>query len=138
MWDFLDYEQPLAPNAARYEGGTVNFLGVAALDASIALLAQTGTERIGSHVLALGDRLVDGLRSRGARILSERGAGISSGIVTFTQPGTDPVAIGRALGKRGFVTTYRPSGIRVSPHGYNTVEEIDAFLGALGALDSSA
>ena len=138
MWDFLDYDQPLAPNAARYEGGTVNFLGIAALDASIALLAQTGTGRIGSHVLALTDRLVDGLRLQGARITTERGPGISSGIVTFTEPGKDPVARGRGLGKRGFVTTYRPSGIRVSPHGYNTLEEIDAFVEALGSLDRSA
>lgn len=131
MWNFFDYEQALAPNAARYEGGTVNFLGIAALDASIELLARAGTKRIGAHVLALTDRLVDALRSRGARISTLRGPGISSGIVTFNLPNMDPVATGRALGKGGFVTTYRPSGIRVSPHGYNTVEEIDAFVEAL-------
>ena len=49
-------------------------------------------------------------------------------IVTFTSPGMDPVEQGRELGRKGFVTTYRATGIRVSPHGYNTADEIDAFL----------
>jgi cysteine desulfurase/selenocysteine lyase len=99
--------------------------------ASSAVLAAAGTERIGAHVLALTDRLVAGLESLGAAVSSPRGEGISSGIVTFSLPGRESVALGRALGARGFVTTFRPSGVRVSPHGYNTVGEIDAFLEAL-------
>lgn len=129
IWNFLDYEQPHAPGAARYEGGTQNFLGIAALEASMAVLAEAGVERIGQHVLALTDQLVAGLTERGARVHSVRGTGTSSGIVTFTSAGgVDPVEQGRALGRKGFVTTYRPTGIRVSPHGYNTADEIDAFL----------
>lgn len=131
IWNFLDYEQPFAPGAARYEGGTQNFLGVAALENSMAVLAEAGVERIAAHVLALTDRLYEGLLARGARVTTLRGRGISSGIVTFRMPDRDPVEQGRALGRKGFVTTYRPSGIRVSPHGYNTADEIDAFLAEL-------
>jgi cysteine desulfurase/selenocysteine lyase len=134
IFDFLDYEQPLAQSSARFEGGTQNFLGIAALDASMSVLAHAGVARIGAHVLALTDRLVEGLHERGATVLTLRGPDISSGIVTFMLPGADPVNLGRALGERGFVTTFRPSGIRVSPHGYNTMEEIGAFLAALEAL----
>jgi selenocysteine lyase/cysteine desulfurase len=137
IWNFLDYDQPLAPGSARYEGGTQNFYGIAALDASIAVLASAGTERIASHVLALTDHLVENLRARGALLSTLRGPGISSGIVTFSLPGQDPVRAGRDLGKRGFVTTYRPSGIRVSPHGYNTFEEIDAFVAALDRTEAT-
>ncbi len=133
IWNFLDYEQPLAPGGARFEGGTVNFLGVAALENSMAVLAEAGVERIAEHVLALTDQLAEGLQSRGAVLSTLRGSGISSGIVTFTLPGTDPVALGRRLGEEGFCVTFRPSGIRVSPHGYNTVAEIDAFLDAVMA-----
>jgi selenocysteine lyase/cysteine desulfurase len=32
------------------------------------------------------------------------------------------------------VTTYRTSGIRVSPHGYNTSEEIDTVLSAIARI----
>lgn len=138
IWNFLDYEQPLAPGAARFEGGTQNFLGIAALDASMSVLGEAGVARIAAHVLALTDRLVEGLRARGAELLTPRGPGISSGIVTFALPGRDPVALGRALGRAGFVTTYRPAGIRVSPHGYNTEAEIDAFLAELSPPRGSA
>jgi selenocysteine lyase/cysteine desulfurase len=133
IWNFLDYDQPFAPSAARYEGGTQNFLGILALETSTAVLAEAGVERIAAHVLALTDRLVDGLHALGATVSTPRGPGISSGIVTFTLPGHDPVQLGRALGREGFVTTFRPSGIRVSPHGYNTAGEIDAFLAQLRA-----
>jgi cysteine desulfurase/selenocysteine lyase len=83
----------------------------------------------------LTDRLADGLARAGAMLSTERGAGISSGIVTFQLPGSDPVELGRHLGRAGFVTTYRASGIRVSPHGYNTEDEIDAFLGEVASAD---
>jgi selenocysteine lyase/cysteine desulfurase len=131
IWKFCDYEQGHADGAARYEGGTQNFYGIAALDASISVLASAGTDRIGAHVLALTDRLCEALASRGAVLSTPRGNGISSGIVTFSEPGRDPVETGRGLGRLGYVTTFRPSGIRVSPHGYNTLDEIDAFVQAL-------
>jgi selenocysteine lyase/cysteine desulfurase len=55
----------------------------------------------------------------------------SSGIVTFSIPGLDSIALGRALESQGIVTTYRTGGIRVSPHGYNTAEEIDIMVNAV-------
>ena len=131
IWDFLDYEQPLAPGAMRYEGGTQNFLGIAALETSLGVLAEAGVERIAEHVLSLTDELVESLRARGCELLSERGEGISSGIVTFLPRGRDPVELGRELGRAGIVTTFRKSGIRVSPHGYNTRDDIAALLAAL-------
>jgi cysteine desulfurase/selenocysteine lyase len=132
MWDFVNYEQPLAPNAARYEGGTLNFIGIEAIATSMSLLSEATTEAIGAHVLAITDRLVDGLRSKGADVLSIRDdTASSSGIVTFLMPGVDPIALGRRLGEAGIVTTFRPNGIRVSPHGYNTAAEVDALVEAL-------
>ena len=97
------------------------------------MLSAAGVANIEAHVLRLTDRLADGLTRVGAVLSTERGPGISSGIVTFDLPGSDPVELGRRLGRAGFVTTYRPSGIRVSPHGYNTECEIDAFLSELAS-----
>jgi cysteine desulfurase / selenocysteine lyase len=128
IWDFLDYDQPFAANASRFEGGTPNFIGALSLDSSISVLEAAGTPAIGAHVLDLTDHLVEGLRAAGANVRSLRGPGISSGIVTFTLPGTDPVALGRALQSEGVITTWRASGIRVAPHGYNTHDDIDKLL----------
>ena len=75
MWDFLDYGQPPAPSAARYEGGTPNFFGIAAIGNSLEVLAAADPMKIGEHVIALTDHLVDGLHRIGAEIDTERGRG---------------------------------------------------------------
>lgn len=136
MWDFLNYDQPFAGDASRFEGGTPNFIGAVSLAASIAVLEAADRIAVAAHVLGLGDRLVDGLHRAGARVHSERGDGVSSGIVLFDLPGIDSIELGRSLQRAGIVTTYRKNGIRVSPHGYNTAGEIDALLEAVASSRS--
>jgi selenocysteine lyase/cysteine desulfurase len=131
IWNFLEYDQPWAPDATRFEAGTPNFIGTLALATSVALLRSAGTQRIADHILALTDRLVDGLLRKGAAVDSVREGDARSGIVRFRMPQVDPLELGARLAQAGFVTTNRSSGIRVSPHGYNTADEIDAFLAAL-------
>lgn len=132
IWDYLAYDQPLAPDASRYEAGTPNLLGALALATSVGVLAEAGVERIAAHVLALTDRLAEGLRSRGYDVLSDRSrADVKSAIVRFTRPGADMLALGERLAAGGIVITTRPAALRVSPHGYNTADEIDALLDAL-------
>jgi selenocysteine lyase/cysteine desulfurase len=132
MWNFLDYGQPPAPNASRFEGGTPNILGALSIATSIDVLQNAGLERIGGHVIALTDRLCDGLVSRGYTIVSDRSHDdVKSGIVLFRRDGVDPVALGKRLGEAGICVTYRANGIRVSPHGHNTGDDIDAILAAL-------
>jgi cysteine desulfurase / selenocysteine lyase len=128
MWDFLHYEQPYAQAASRFEGGTPNFIGAVSLERAMDLLEESGPAAIAAHVLDLTDHLVEGLEACGANVRSLRGPGISSGIVTFTLAGTDPVALGRAIQSEGVITTWRQGGIRVAPHGYNTHDEIDRLL----------
>jgi selenocysteine lyase/cysteine desulfurase len=128
IWDFLNYDQPYARNASRFEGGTPNFVGALALATSIELLETAPHGAIAAHVLALTDRLVGGLRSAGAEVVSPRGPGISSGIVLFRIAGRDSVALGKRLQSAGIITTWRANGIRVSPHGYNTAAEIDFLI----------
>jgi len=95
-------------------------------------MEAAGTARIAAHVLELTDRLAAGLGEAGAELLSLRGAQCSSGIVTFRLPGVDSVELGRRLQQDGIVTTYRSSGVRVAPHGYNLPSEIDALVDTVG------
>jgi len=128
IWDFLDYDQPWAPDASRYEGGTPNIAGALALATSIDVLRAANVEVIGAHILALTDRLVEGLATKNTIVDSPRGPGISSGIVRFRPAAGDPLEFGNRLARAGIVTTNRATGIRVAPHGYNTTDEIDALL----------
>ena len=127
MWDFRNHDQQPAAGAMRFEGGTPIFIGALSLAESIEVLESAGTHRIAAHVLELTDRLAEGLREAGADIAGVRGSN-ASGIVNFAFPGVDPVVLGQSLQRDGIVTTYRASGVRVAPHGYNTFAEIDALL----------
>jgi cysteine desulfurase/selenocysteine lyase len=133
MWNFLDYSQPPAADASRFEGGTPNILGALSLATSIDVLAAAGIERIGTHVLALTDRLAEGLASRGWTIAGDRSTdAMKSGILRFTREGVDAVGLGRALQRNhGIVATYRANGIRIAPHGHNTRADMDAIIDAL-------
>ena len=133
MWAFHDYEQPWIEEASRYEGGTPNFLGALSLATSATFLREAGTHAIQTHILALRERLIDGLSRHGLELITKPDAHVASGIVTFRAPVDDQVAFGRALQAEGFITTWRPTGIRVAPHGYNTDAEIDAFVALVAA-----
>ena len=134
MWDFHNYDQPFATDAMRLEGGTPNLIGALSLVCAMDLMERSGRDAIALHILNLTDRLCEGLQRLGATLSTHRGEHISSGIVTFSVPGCNSVALGEALAREGIVTTFRSSGVRVSPHGYNTATEIDATLDTLEQL----
>jgi cysteine desulfurase / selenocysteine lyase len=138
IWNFLDYGQPPAPDASRYEGGTVNILGALSLATSMDVLTAAGVDRIAAHVLALTDRLADGLQSRGWTIAGDRSTeDVKSGIVTFRRSAVDMIALGRQLQRdHGIVSTYRATGIRIAPHGHNTPDDMEAVVGALETVQA--
>jgi cysteine desulfurase / selenocysteine lyase len=137
MWDFHNYDQPFSAEAMRLEGGTPNLIGTLSLACAIDLIERSGREAIARHILSLTDRLCEGLQRAGAKLSTHRGKTISSGIVTFSIPGCDSVALGEALAREGIVATHRPTGVRVSPHGYNSTAEIDAVVETLEQLTRS-
>jgi cysteine desulfurase/selenocysteine lyase len=130
-WNFDEYHLRLQPGAGRFEEGTTNTPGIFGLGAAIDLLLEVGIEDVGRRVLALTDRLVRGLHEREARVLSPRGEGRASGIVSFAVPGEAPEETTRRLVERGVFVVARRGGVRASPHFYNSEEEIDRLVGAL-------
>lgn len=118
-----------ADSARRFEGGTFNMVGTMALGASMRLLLGAGIQNVWGHVDALCDHLVAALGSvEGARVLSDRSAQGRSGIVSFTLDGEHPDDLARRLNAARFVCGSRGGGVRIAPHGYNTVEEIDELV----------
>src|SRR5262249_52603870 len=87
--DYLNYDQPYAPTARRFEAGALNTAGVAGLGAAIELFLQIGLEKIENHLLDLGDYLCERLREsprgnlmdRSYRVVSSRGEGQKSAII---------------------------------------------------------
>lgn len=126
--DYGEYRLELRDDAARFEEGTHNMLGGHALGASAGLLLEVGPERVWERIQQLTGRLVEGLLGAGCEILSPRGEGETSGIVSFRVPGMAPEAVVEHLTARDVVVCARAGGVRVSPHFYNDEAEIDLLL----------
>jgi selenocysteine lyase/cysteine desulfurase len=131
--DFSTLDFRLKPHAGRWESGTLNVGGILALGASLELLQAAGIEAVAARVLELTDHLCEGAARAGLRVFSSRRPAERSGIVSLTVPGGDPAALVRRCRADGVVVNHRASRLRVSPHAYNTTEEIDHLLALLGA-----
>ena len=134
-WDFSRIDFRLKPHAGRWESGTLNIGGIMGLGASIGLLLEAGIDRVAGRVLELTDRLCEGARRAGLGVYSSRRPAERSGIVSLTVPGgADPAALVRRCRDEGVVINQRAGRLRVSPHAYNTPEELDRLVELIGAL----
>jgi selenocysteine lyase/cysteine desulfurase len=129
--NFDEYHTELQPGAGRFEEGTPNTAGIFALGAAIDLLLEIGIDAIARRVLSLTDRLVEGLASRGACVLSPRSEGEASGIVAFRLGDEPPEDTARRLRARGAFVVVRRAAVRASPHFYNDEEDLERLLAAL-------
>jgi selenocysteine lyase/cysteine desulfurase len=127
------YHMELQDGAGRFEEGSPNTPGIFALGAAIDLILELGIDAIGQRVLALTDRLVDGLRKHGALVHSPRAIGESSGIVAFEWPDEAPKRTVGRLRQAGIFLVARRGRVRASPHFYNTEDEIDRVLEVLAS-----
>ena len=129
-----DYDYTLQPTAARFECGTYNMGGLDAMRAALELLSGLGAHAIAARIKAVTDRLVAGLERKGYAIVSPRDGQQWSGIVSFTSPAHDPVAVAKKLrAENRTEVVVREGRLRASPHFYNTDEQIDRLIEHLPA-----
>lgn len=158
---FLHQTLQLRLDCGRFETGVPNFSGIAGVGASLKLLMSVGIEPIEKRVLHLSDYLEEGLTRRDYQVLTVRNdPKEKSGILVFRHKrpevalsklksrlnnddvkrskgldrhGDDPRHLGllHELLADGIVVSMREGALRVSPHFYNTEQEIDQLLEAL-------
>jgi cysteine desulfurase/selenocysteine lyase len=131
--DYFTYDLTLAPGARRFEESVVSVLTTAAFSAAIDLLLEVGPDAIEERVLDLSQRLAKGLASCGCEIVEPwpRTRSESSGIVSFRKPGAKPQTVLRDLSAANVVARIHRDFVRLSPHFYNTDEEVDRVLDVL-------
>jgi selenocysteine lyase/cysteine desulfurase len=127
----LDYDLSYREGAGRFECGTLNTAGVYGLGAAIDLFLEVGPSEIETYLVGLSDYLAERLASRGYRIISSRLPGEASAVVTCTHEQHTPRELHRVLRSKNILTAPRANRLRISPHFYNTREEVDALLKAL-------
>ncbi|MFQ5592325.1 MAG: aminotransferase class V-fold PLP-dependent enzyme [Phycisphaerae bacterium] len=129
---FGKYQFEFHPSAQRYEAGSYNMPGIYGLGGALELAREIGIEKIAERLLFLTDRLTDGLRSKGYRVVSSRSPAEASGIVAFVSEAHDHERIQAHLeAERRIVISVRAGRLRASPYVYNTEGEIDQLIEAL-------
>ncbi len=131
----------LREDAARYEAGSANMLGVAGLSASVELflkvLRTSGPNAIEDRVLELSSHLARELVQLGATVDRDSRRHHQSGIVTFNVPGFEPGAVRERALANHIVLSCRGGGIRASVHAYNNSDDIERLVVTLRELLAS-
>ncbi len=132
--DFLDYDITQKPDATRFEEGSYNSVGLYGLRAAIELLLEIGIPTIQRHLLELTGCLIAGLEAKGYRVITPQADSERAGIVIFDSVRLTPTEIYEILHAENIITAERGTGVRVSPHFYNTTSEIERLLEVLPDL----
>jgi cysteine desulfurase/selenocysteine lyase len=125
--DFSRIDFTLKPHAGRYESGSLNVAGITTLGASLELLLEIGIAAAGERILELTDYLCTAVERVDLKVFSSRQPGERSGIVSLRVPGDLRELVRRAR-EQGIVVNRRAGRLRVSPHCYNSHEEIDRLV----------
>jgi selenocysteine lyase/cysteine desulfurase len=118
-----------ASTAEKYEGGSVSFALLYAMEASLDLILEIGPEAIEQRVLELAARTRTILRDLGATV-----ADYATPIVAARFENRDVSALARALKEQRVLVAARRGHLRVSPHFYNNQQDLEVFEHTLRPL----
>lgn len=121
-----------AHSARRFECGSPNMLGIHALSASLSLLLEIGMTAVEQRVLERSAYLLDALGARPEiELLTSATKGRYAGIVTFRPRRADPTDLFRHLSARNIICAPRGGGVRLSPHFYTPLEQLETTMKSL-------
>jgi selenocysteine lyase/cysteine desulfurase len=125
--DIHDYSP--SPTARRFEAGTPPVPNIYAGIAGIRLMREIGVAATAEHVRGLNDLLLEGLDELGARVATPRDPARRGPLIAVES--SDVHALVEALAADEIVTSSRDANLRISPHCYNSTEDIRALLDSL-------
>ncbi|USD39488.1 aminotransferase class V-fold PLP-dependent enzyme [Ferrimonas sp. SCSIO 43195] len=117
------------PGANRLWGGTPSVVPFVTAANSIRVLTEVGIDAIRQHNLALTQSLIDGCDD--SWIASPKQANRRGGTVVIQPPQSTVEAVIEELQRQQVHFDRRDTGLRLSPHLYNTEQEIDQVLACL-------
>ena len=129
--DDVNYSFDYKPDTSRFEPGGSPSILWAGLEASASWLAQIGPGALGERILALTAVLAEALRTHGWEVVSPRGPGEGSGIVSCRSPRVSSNEAARVLLGAGVQARVRRGWLRLSPHAYNTEQEMEKAVSLL-------
>lgn len=116
-----------APDSTRFWGGTPSVLPFVVATHSLDLIHGIGVDTIRRHNQRLNQRIVDAVDP--ACLPASSDPAQRGGTLVLNLPDQD--GVGRRLRSAGVRFDVRPMGLRLSPHIYNSNEDIDAVIACL-------
>ncbi|MCG2590199.1 aminotransferase class V-fold PLP-dependent enzyme [Rhodohalobacter sulfatireducens] len=132
-WEMSEFNKAWLPVSQHLETGTYNLLGIVGLHASLKYLLEIGIEAVQFEILKHSNFLISKLSNKeDVVLLTPNSPHEHAGIVTFKRKGEKSAEkIVNDLISRKITISARKGFIRISPHYYNTEEELQTALEAI-------
>ena len=127
-----EYNPTFRSDARRFEMITLPYQDFFGMTVSLQLLLEVGVREIAEVTRSAHEPIVKWAQAHGVRIVSPTENGHRSAILCVAPP--KPVEAYHALKRARVVCSLREGSIRLSPHCYNTVEEMEKVTEVLEDL----
>jgi selenocysteine lyase/cysteine desulfurase len=124
-----DYDATFLPDARRFELVTLPYQDLAGLTASVGLITEAGPERIAAHLRVLRAPLLAAAARGTLEITSPVNEPYDSAIWRVRT--RDVAGDYRRLRTANVACSVREGALRLAPHFYNTVEEVERVMSLL-------
>ena len=122
-----------AHGARRFDGGTPPIINAYVARAGLEIIHEVGPARVAEWTRVLSDRLMSGGAARGL-VLHGTSSAAGKAPTTAFWVGTDSATVERRMRAQGIIPSARGEVIRLSPHFYSTLDDVDRALDTLAAV----
>ena len=131
-FDFAVKRLDWSASASRFDTGTPPIVNAYVARAGMRIINDIGVPAIRSWLEVLGQRLIDGGRARGLELLGTDDMTHKTATTAFVVG--DSHLVESKMRERGVIASARGPVIRLSPHFYSSVEDVDTALDTLASL----
>jgi selenocysteine lyase/cysteine desulfurase len=124
-----------APTARRFDSGTPPLINAFIARAGMQLVLETGTDAIGEWHQTLAARLIHGGRERGLVLHGTDDPLRKTASTAFVVKNS--ASVEAAMRSRGVIASARGPVVRLAPHYYSTVADVDRALDVLAEVVAS-
>jgi cysteine desulfurase / selenocysteine lyase len=129
--DYLIHDFVFREGAVRFEGGTLNEVGICGLGQALEVFLAAGPNRIERYLLSLNQYITGNLQDRGYQVMNAGRTEERSAITVCQGGNISAEETCKRLGDLNIIVSARLGKLRIAPHFYNTREEIDRMIAAL-------
>lgn len=123
----------------RFQAGFRNYVGLAGMESSVTFLQNLGWNNIRNHIISLSNLFIDEIgKISESKVFCPENESERTSIVSFEIAKQDPEKIVSELAQKGIIIAkreiYEKPVLRISPHIYNTKDEILSLVEELKKL----